>query len=598
MPTGKGLVAPQNTFLESIIKNCVGKNDCFLLANVRIVDYPIVYCSEGFTRLTGYTQTEVLQRSASCKFMYGSSTAEDTKQKLLEAVTTSTRQSFVMSFNRKNNLGGPLFMLTNTAPIRNEEDVVILLLIYFRDVTNSKTTTSVFDAEKTIKLTDESEEEERREKSRFHSFASSIKKYFGSAKTNKVTPTASFNNDAIPQYRQEPPKTLPQILLHYSHFRNVWEWVILVFTIATAMIAPYAAAFNLGAPADDTTLMILDDLMDIVFLLDIILNLHTTFVDVSGQSSAHVIKLIRLFRLVRVGRTLDRYMEYGQAVLVLLLMAFLLISHWFACIWYAAGRYETLFKLNFDSWVYKLSNDISQGYSIVYETNTTKLTVDIPKDANVWNLLINNQTVKSLNKENLSLIKGPSNFSSYISALYYVLTCLTSVGFGNIAANTVLEKVITSFIMIFGALLYASIFGNVTTLFQQLYMATGKYHDMLKSIQDFMKFNTVPKVLKERVLDYVVSTWTVLNYCPNDMRADICVHLNRMVFKQNPAFRLASESCLRAMAVHFSMMHSAPGDVICHQGESLNSVCFVVSGSLEVVQDEEIIALLGCSFYS
>lgn len=52
----------------------------------------------------------------------------------------------------------------------------------------------------------------------------------------------------------------------------------------------------------------------------------------------------------------------------------------------------------------------------------------------------------------------------------------------------------------------------------------------------------------------------VLNYCPKDMKADICVHLNRKVFNEHPAFRLASDGCLRALAMHFMMSHSAPGE--------------------------------------
>lgn len=85
----------------------------------------------------------------------------------------------------------------------------------------------------------------------------------------------------------------------------------------------------------------------------------------------------------------------------------------------------------------------------------------------------------------------------------------------------------------------------------------------------------------------------VLNYCPSDMRADICVHLNRVVFNEHSAFRLASDGCLRALAVHFTVSHWAPGDMLFHKGESIDSLCFVVSGSLEVIQDEEIVAILG-----
>ncbi|ELK24540.1 Potassium voltage-gated channel subfamily H member 1 [Myotis davidii] len=153
-----------------------------------------------------------------------------------------------------------------------------------------------------------------------------------------------------------------------------------------------------------------------------------------------------------------------------------------------------------------------------------------------------------------------------------------------------------------GALLYATIFGNVTTIFQQMYANTNRYHEMLNSVRDFLKLYQVPKGLSERVMDYIVSTWSmsrgidtekVLQICPKDMRADICVHLNRKVFKEHPAFRLASDGCLRALAMEFQTVHCAPGDLIYHAGESVDSLCFVVSGSLEVIQDDEVVAILG-----
>jgi CRP-like cAMP-binding protein len=114
----------------------------------------------------------------------------------------------------------------------------------------------------------------------------------------------------------------------------------------------------------------------------------------------------------------------------------------------------------------------------------------------------------------------------------------------------------------------------------------------------------MPNQLNERIMDYVVSTWAmtkgidatkVLNYCPKDMRADICVHMNRSVFNEHPAFRLASDGCLRALAVHFHINHSAPGDMLYHCGESLDMLCFIVSGSLEVIQDDEVLAILSMS---
>ena len=59
------------------------------------------------------------------------------------------------------------------------------------------------------------------------------------------------------------------------------------------------------------------------------------------------------------------------------------------------------------------------------------------------------------------------------------------------------------------ALLYATIFSNVTTIFQQFYASFARYHDMLNSVREFMKLHDVPKSLSERVMDYIVSTWAI-----------------------------------------------------------------------------------------
>ena len=48
-----------------------------------------------------------------------------------------------------------------------------------------------------------------------------------------------------------------------------------------------------------------------------------------------LLKTARLLRLVRVARKIDRYSEYGAAVLLLLVAAFALVAHWLACIWSA-----------------------------------------------------------------------------------------------------------------------------------------------------------------------------------------------------------------------------------------------------------------------
>ena len=59
-------------------------------------------------------------------------------------------------------------------------------------------------------------------------------------------------------------------------------------------------------------------------------------------------------------------------------------------------------------------------------------------------------------------------FTSYVSSLYFTMSSMTSIGFGNIAGNTNSEKIFCIILMFVGSLLYATIFGNVTTMFQQM----------------------------------------------------------------------------------------------------------------------------------
>lgn len=74
---------------------------------------------------------------------------------------------------------------------------------------------------------------------------------------------------------------------------------------------------------------------------------------------------------------------------------------------------------------------------------------------------------------------GTCRKAAYVTALYYTMSSLTSIGFGNVAANSDNEKIFTCVMMLIGSLLYATIFGNVTTIFTQMYSATARYHEML-----------------------------------------------------------------------------------------------------------------------
>ncbi|XP_056151476.1 potassium voltage-gated channel subfamily H member 5 [Lampris incognitus] len=609
MPGGKrGLVAPQNTFLENIVRR--SSETSFLLGNAQIVEWPVVYSNDGFCKLSGFHRAEVMQKSSTCSFMYGELTDKKTIEKVRQTFDNYESNCFEVLLYRKNR--SPVWFYMQVAPIRNENDKVVLFLCTFKDITVFKQpiedeTTKGWTkfARLTRALTNNRNTLQQ---------LAPMSKHEVSHKQSRLAEVLQLNSDILPQYKQEAPKTPPHIILHYCTFKTTWDWVILILTFYTAIMVPYNVSFK--TKQNNIVWLVLDSVVDVIFLVDIVLNFHTTFVGPGGEvisdpklirmnylktwfvidllsclpydiinafenvdegisSLFSSLKVVRLLRLGRVARKLDHYLEYGAAVLVLLVCVFGLVAHWLACIWYSIGDYEVIDeatnKIKMDSWLYQLAISIGSPYR--YNAS----------GSGQWE-------------------GGPGKDSLYITSLYFTMTSLTTIGFGNIAPTTDGEKIFSVAMMMVGSLLYATIFGNVTTIFQQMYANTNRYHEMLNNVRDFLKLYQVPKGLSERVMDYIVSTWSmskgidtekVLSICPKDMRADICVHLNRKVFNEHPAFRLASDGCLRSLAVEFQTIHCAPGDLIFHAGESVDTLCFVVSGSLEVIQDDEVIAILG-----
>lgn len=61
------------------------------------------------------------------------------------------------------------------------------------------------------------------------------------------------------------------------------------------------------------------------------------------------------------------------------------------------------------------------------------------------------------------------------------------------------------------ALMHAVVFGNVTAIIQRMYSRRSLYHTRMKDLKDFIRVHRLPQLLKQRMLEYFQSTWSVNN---------------------------------------------------------------------------------------
>ena len=55
------------------------------------------------------------------------------------------------------------------------------------------------------------------------------------------------------------------------------------------------------------------------------------------------------------------------------------------------------------------------------------------------------------------------------------------------------------------ALMYASIFGNLTVIIQRLYLQNSKQHEDLRLIREFVQFYKIPRELKENLENHILN---------------------------------------------------------------------------------------------
>ncbi|VTJ72537.1 Hypothetical predicted protein [Marmota monax] len=77
--------------------------------------HPVVYCSDGFCDLTGFSRAEVMQRGCACSFLYGPDTSELVRQQIRKALDEHKEFKAEIIQDRKNAKEPPYHTATPPA---------------------------------------------------------------------------------------------------------------------------------------------------------------------------------------------------------------------------------------------------------------------------------------------------------------------------------------------------------------------------------------------------------------------------------------------------------------------------------------------------
>lgn len=128
-PGGTESVPPAQPQLTSAL---AALRHTFVVADATLPDCPLIYASEGFLNMTGYSKEEVLGHN--CRFLQGEGTDPRSVQQLRESVQTGTPVCTRLLNYKKD--GTPFWNLLTMTPIKDESGRVVKFVGVQVDVTS------------------------------------------------------------------------------------------------------------------------------------------------------------------------------------------------------------------------------------------------------------------------------------------------------------------------------------------------------------------------------------------------------------------------------------------------------------------------------
>jgi hypothetical protein len=186
----------------------------------------------------------------------------------------------------------------------------------------------------------------------------------------------------------------------------------------------------------------------------------------------------------------------------------------------------------------------------------------------------------------------------YMRSLYWAITTMTSVGYGDISPINQSETVAASVIMLIGSAMYATIFSNMASYIQSIDADFSNFQQKISDVRQQMTYLRIPTELKSHIEMYYNYMWTChkglvehkqyfYKDLPPALNLEISMHLFRDTVGGVALFAGCSEAFLREVVLNLEPQVCIPGEYIVNKNDVARAMFFITRGEVEVLDTFE-----------
>ncbi|KAM7249982.1 hypothetical protein ACFE04_021865 [Oxalis oulophora] len=194
----------------------------------------------------------------------------------------------------------------------------------------------------------------------------------------------------------------------------------------------------------------------------------------------------------------------------------------------------------------------------------------------------------------------------YVSAMYWSITTMTTVGYGDLHAVNTMEMIFIIFYMLFNLGLTAYLIGNMTNLVVEGTRRTMEFRNSIEAASNFVCRNRLPPRLKQQILAYMclrfkaesLNQQGLIEQLPRSIGKSICQHLFLPTVEKVYLFKGVTRDTQLQLVANMKAEYLPPKEDVIMHNEAPDDVYIVVSGQVEIIDceidKEHVVGTLHC----